>query len=60
MVQHAAPSPAAAPHLPHDFPDIPEPHVAPGVMTVAQLVQQPGRDHLPYLTLYPREPGQTW
>ncbi|XP_056843366.1 uncharacterized protein LOC130495846 [Raphanus sativus] len=55
MVQHAAPSPAAAPHLPHDFPDIPEPHVAPGVMTVAQLVQQPGRDHLPYLTLYPRE-----
>ena len=56
----AAPLPAAAPPLPHDFPDIPEPPVAPGVMSVAQLVQQAGRDHLPYLTPHPRGVGQTW
>ncbi|KAL0756561.1 hypothetical protein Bca101_094229 [Brassica carinata] len=29
-------------------------------MRVAELVQQPGRDHLPYLTPYPHERGQTW
>ncbi|KAL0758564.1 hypothetical protein Bca101_074714 [Brassica carinata] len=32
----------------------------PGVMRVAELVQQPGRDHLPYLTPYPHGRGQTW
>ncbi|XP_048624702.1 uncharacterized protein LOC106356993 [Brassica napus] len=29
-------------------------------MTVAQLVQQPGREHLPYLTLCPKGRRQTW
>ncbi|KAL0759347.1 hypothetical protein Bca101_075497 [Brassica carinata] len=29
-------------------------------MSVAELVQQPGRDHLPYLTPYPHGHGQTW
>ncbi|XP_048600462.1 uncharacterized protein LOC125580257 [Brassica napus] len=29
-------------------------------MRVAELVQQPGRDHLPYLTPYPHGRGQTW
>uniref|UniRef100_A0A0D3DA10 Transposase-associated domain-containing protein n=1 Tax=Brassica oleracea var. oleracea TaxID=109376 RepID=A0A0D3DA10_BRAOL len=32
----------------------------PGVMSVAELVRQPGRDHLPYLTPYPHGRGQTW
>ncbi|KAL0682299.1 hypothetical protein Bca4012_049146 [Brassica carinata] len=31
----------------------------PGVMRVSELVQQPGRDHLPYLTSYPHGRGQT-
>nr|VDD02754.1 unnamed protein product [Brassica rapa] len=30
------------------------------IMIVAELVQQPGRDHLPYLTEYPHGHGQTW
>ncbi|CAN6811481.1 unnamed protein product [Brassica oleracea] len=29
-------------------------------MRVAELVQQPGRDHPPYLTPYPHGRGQTW
>ncbi|CAN6819581.1 unnamed protein product, partial [Brassica oleracea] len=29
-------------------------------MSVAELVRQPGRDHLPYLTPYPHGRGQTW
>ncbi|KAG5379036.1 hypothetical protein IGI04_026878 [Brassica rapa subsp. trilocularis] len=29
-------------------------------MSVAELVRQPGRDHLPYLTEYPHGHGQTW
>ncbi|KAL0715353.1 hypothetical protein Bca4012_064675 [Brassica carinata] len=29
-------------------------------MRVAEFVRQPGRDHLPYLTTYPRGRGQTW
>ncbi|CAN7001962.1 unnamed protein product, partial [Brassica oleracea var. botrytis] len=29
-------------------------------MRVAELVQQPGRDHIPYLTPYPHGRGQTW
>ncbi|KAF3522460.1 hypothetical protein F2Q69_00050423 [Brassica cretica] len=29
-------------------------------MTVAQLVQQPGREHLPYLTPCPKGRRQTW
>ncbi|KAG5388796.1 hypothetical protein IGI04_030337 [Brassica rapa subsp. trilocularis] len=42
----AAPSPAAAP--------APAPPGPPGVMSVAELVRQPGRDYLPYLTLFNR------
>uniref|UniRef100_A0A0D3BP70 Uncharacterized protein n=1 Tax=Brassica oleracea var. oleracea TaxID=109376 RepID=A0A0D3BP70_BRAOL len=42
----AAPPPVAAPP--------PAPPVVPGVITVAQLVQQPGREHLPYLTQFNR------
>ncbi|CAN6985861.1 unnamed protein product, partial [Brassica oleracea var. botrytis] len=34
--------------------------VVPGVMIVAQLVQQPGREHLPYLTPCPKGRRQTW
>uniref|UniRef100_A0A0D3BDA7 Uncharacterized protein n=1 Tax=Brassica oleracea var. oleracea TaxID=109376 RepID=A0A0D3BDA7_BRAOL len=48
----AAPPPVAAPP--------PAPPVVPGVMTVAQLVQQPGREHLPYLTPCPKGRRQTW
>uniref|UniRef100_A0A0D2ZXQ3 Uncharacterized protein n=1 Tax=Brassica oleracea var. oleracea TaxID=109376 RepID=A0A0D2ZXQ3_BRAOL len=29
-------------------------------MSVAELVRQSGRDHLPYLTPYPHGRGQTW
>ncbi|CAN6999431.1 unnamed protein product [Brassica oleracea var. botrytis] len=29
-------------------------------MSVAELVRQPGRDHLPYLTPYPHGRGQIW
>ncbi|KAL0748462.1 hypothetical protein Bca101_030464 [Brassica carinata] len=29
-------------------------------MSVAELIQQPGRDHLPYLTPYPHGRCQTW
>ncbi|KAG5389854.1 hypothetical protein IGI04_031395 [Brassica rapa subsp. trilocularis] len=47
-----APAPAAAP--------APAPLGPPGVMSIAQLVRQPGRDHLPYLTEYPHRHGQTW
>ncbi|XP_033143190.1 uncharacterized protein LOC117132585 [Brassica rapa] len=55
LLAPAAPSPAAAP--------APGPAAAPGplgVMRVAELVRQPGRDHLPYLTEYPHGHGQTW
>ncbi|WZY94218.1 hypothetical protein YC2023_066547 [Brassica napus] len=55
LLAPAAPAPAAAP--------APGPAAAPGppgVMTVAELVRQPGRDHLPYLTEYPHGHGQTW
>ncbi|WZY87470.1 hypothetical protein YC2023_044205 [Brassica napus] len=55
LLAHAAPAPAAAP--------APGPAAAPGplgVMRVAELVRQPGRDHLPYLTEYPHGHGQTW
>ncbi|KAG5407697.1 hypothetical protein IGI04_013816 [Brassica rapa subsp. trilocularis] len=48
----AAPAPAATP--------APAPTGPPGVMSVAELVRQPGRDHLPYLTEYPHGHGQTW
>uniref|UniRef100_A0A0D3BKH1 Uncharacterized protein n=1 Tax=Brassica oleracea var. oleracea TaxID=109376 RepID=A0A0D3BKH1_BRAOL len=48
----AAPTPAAAPP--------PAPPVVPGVKTVAQLVQQPGREHLLYLTPCPKGRRQTW
>ncbi|XP_048608942.1 uncharacterized protein LOC111208459 isoform X2 [Brassica napus] len=47
-----APPPTAAPP--------PAPPVVPGVMTVAQLVQQPGREHLPYLTPCPKGRRLTW
>ncbi|WZZ40403.1 hypothetical protein YC2023_036662 [Brassica napus] len=49
---HALLAPAAAP--------APAPPDPPGVMSVAELVRQPGRDHLPYLTPYPHGQGQTW
>ncbi|XP_033147396.1 uncharacterized protein LOC117134050, partial [Brassica rapa] len=55
LLAPAAPAPAAAP--------APGPAAAPGplgVMRVAELVRQPGRDHLPYLTEYPHGHGQTW
>ncbi|KAG5401138.1 hypothetical protein IGI04_015745 [Brassica rapa subsp. trilocularis] len=42
----AAPAPAAA--------SAPAPPGPPGVMSVAELVRQPGRDHLPYLTTFNR------
>ncbi|WZZ63481.1 hypothetical protein YC2023_074851 [Brassica napus] len=54
----AAPSPVAAP--PPTAAPPPAPPVVPGVMTVAQLVQQPGREHLPYLTPCPKGRLQTW
>ncbi|KAG5413548.1 hypothetical protein IGI04_001115 [Brassica rapa subsp. trilocularis] len=55
LLAPAASAPAAAP--------APGPAAAPGppgVMSVAELVRQPGRDHLPYLTEYPHGHGQTW
>ncbi|KAF2576099.1 hypothetical protein F2Q70_00005958 [Brassica cretica] len=48
----AAPPPVAAPP--------PAPPVVSGVMIVAQLVQQPGCEHLPYLTPCPKGRRQTW
>nr|VDD51269.1 unnamed protein product [Brassica oleracea] len=55
---HTSPSaaPAPAPLAPAAAP-APAPL---GVMSVAELVRQPGRDHLPNLTLYPHGRGQTW
>ncbi|WZZ72446.1 hypothetical protein YC2023_083816 [Brassica napus] len=47
-------APAPAPLAPASAPPGP-----PGVMSVAELVRQPGRDHLPYLTPYPHGRGQT-
>ncbi|KAF3530517.1 hypothetical protein DY000_02041424 [Brassica cretica] len=54
---HTSPSPfsASAPLAPAAAPPGP-----PGVMSVAELVRQPGRDHLPYLTPYSHGRGQTW
>ncbi|KAF3606080.1 hypothetical protein DY000_02048506 [Brassica cretica] len=49
---HAPLAPAAA--------SAPAPPGPPGVMIVAELVQQPSRDHFPYLTPYPHGRGQTW
>uniref|UniRef100_M4DMX3 Uncharacterized protein n=1 Tax=Brassica campestris TaxID=3711 RepID=M4DMX3_BRACM len=51
---HTSPSPlpAPAPPAPAAAP-APAPPDPPGVMSVAELVRQPGRDHLPYLTPYP-------
>uniref|UniRef100_A0A0D3AAU5 Uncharacterized protein n=1 Tax=Brassica oleracea var. oleracea TaxID=109376 RepID=A0A0D3AAU5_BRAOL len=54
----AAPPPVAVP--PPTAAPPPAPPVVPGVMTVAQLVQQPGREHLPYLTPCPKGRRQTW
>ncbi|WZZ31901.1 hypothetical protein YC2023_015302 [Brassica napus] len=58
---HTSPSaaPAPAPLAPAAA-SAPVPPGPPGVMRVAELVQQPGRDHLPYLTPYPHGRGQTW
>ncbi|KAG5380681.1 hypothetical protein IGI04_028523 [Brassica rapa subsp. trilocularis] len=55
LLAPAAPAPAAAP-----APGPAAAPVPPGVMSVAELVRQPGRDHLPYLTEYPHGHGQTW
>uniref|UniRef100_A0A0D3D8P6 Uncharacterized protein n=1 Tax=Brassica oleracea var. oleracea TaxID=109376 RepID=A0A0D3D8P6_BRAOL len=61
---HTSPSgaPVPAPLAPAAAPAAAPPG-PPGVMSVAgvaELVQQPGRDHLPYLTPYPHGRGQTW
>ncbi|WZZ58639.1 hypothetical protein YC2023_058746 [Brassica napus] len=58
---HTSPSaaPAPAPLAPAAAP-APAPPGPPGVMSVAELVRQPGRDHLPYLTPYPHGRSQTW
>ncbi|KAF2546230.1 hypothetical protein F2Q70_00022972 [Brassica cretica] len=52
---HTSPSaaPAPAPLAPAAAP-APAPPGPPGVMSVAELVRQPGRDHLPYLTPFNR------
>ncbi|KAG5397291.1 hypothetical protein IGI04_019105 [Brassica rapa subsp. trilocularis] len=53
LLAPAAPAPAAAP--------APGPAAAPGppgVMSVAELVRQPGRDHLPYLISVPKKKGR--
>uniref|UniRef100_A0A0D3EAS3 DUF4216 domain-containing protein n=1 Tax=Brassica oleracea var. oleracea TaxID=109376 RepID=A0A0D3EAS3_BRAOL len=52
---HTSPSPfsAPAPPAPAAAP-APAPPGPPGVMSVAELVRQPGRDHLPYLTPFNR------
>uniref|UniRef100_A0A0D3AR08 Uncharacterized protein n=1 Tax=Brassica oleracea var. oleracea TaxID=109376 RepID=A0A0D3AR08_BRAOL len=49
-----SPFPASAPLAPAAAPPGP-----PGVMSVAELVRQPGCDHLPYLTPYPHGRGST-
>ncbi|XP_056841674.1 uncharacterized protein LOC130494723 [Raphanus sativus] len=50
---HSPPAPGVAP--------TPAPAPAhPALLRVAEFVRQPGRDHLPYLTQYPRGRGQTW
>uniref|UniRef100_A0A0D3CXM9 Uncharacterized protein n=1 Tax=Brassica oleracea var. oleracea TaxID=109376 RepID=A0A0D3CXM9_BRAOL len=51
-------APAPAPFAPAAAPALAPPG-PPGVLSVAELVRQPGRDRLPYLTLYPHERGQT-
>uniref|UniRef100_A0A0D3CIL6 Uncharacterized protein n=1 Tax=Brassica oleracea var. oleracea TaxID=109376 RepID=A0A0D3CIL6_BRAOL len=55
---HTSPSPfpAPAPLAPTAAP-VPAPPGPPGVMSVAELVRQSGRDHLPYLTPYPHGRG---
>ncbi|KAL0805366.1 hypothetical protein Bca101_097857 [Brassica carinata] len=50
VVVHTSPSAAPAPAPPGP----------PGVMSVAELVRHPGRDHLPYLTPYPHGRSQKW
>uniref|UniRef100_A0A0D3ADF0 Uncharacterized protein n=1 Tax=Brassica oleracea var. oleracea TaxID=109376 RepID=A0A0D3ADF0_BRAOL len=58
---HTSPSAAPAPApLAPTAASAPAPPGPPGVMTVEELVQQPGCDHLPYLTPYPQGRGQTW
>ncbi|WZZ58666.1 hypothetical protein YC2023_058773 [Brassica napus] len=52
-------APTSAPLAPAAAPTL-SPSGPPGVMSVAELVRQPGRDHLPYLTPYPHGRGQTW
>ncbi|WZZ32732.1 hypothetical protein YC2023_016133 [Brassica napus] len=52
-------APASAPLAPAAAP-APALLGPPGVMSVAELVRQPGRDHLPYRTPYPHGRGQTW
>ncbi|KAL0824078.1 hypothetical protein Bca101_047755 [Brassica carinata] len=52
-------APAPAPLAPAAT-SAPAPPGPPGVMSVTELVRQPGRDHLPYLTPYPHGRGQIW
>ncbi|WZZ15884.1 hypothetical protein YC2023_108973 [Brassica napus] len=52
---HTSPSPLPAPAPPAPAAALaPAPPGPPGVMSVAELVRQPGRDHLPYLTPFNR------
>ncbi|KAF2559670.1 hypothetical protein F2Q68_00017240 [Brassica cretica] len=56
---HTSPSqfPAPAPPAPAAAP-APAPPGPPGVMSVTELVRQPGRDHLPYLTSFNRSENE--
>uniref|UniRef100_A0A0D3BMI4 Uncharacterized protein n=1 Tax=Brassica oleracea var. oleracea TaxID=109376 RepID=A0A0D3BMI4_BRAOL len=52
---HTSPSPfPASTPLAHAAAPAPAPPGPPGVMSVAELVRQPGRDYLPYLTPFNR------
>uniref|UniRef100_A0A0D3AAM9 Uncharacterized protein n=1 Tax=Brassica oleracea var. oleracea TaxID=109376 RepID=A0A0D3AAM9_BRAOL len=53
QLTYPSPFPASA-HLAPAAAPAPAPPGPPGVMSVAELVRQPGRDHLPYLTPFKR------
>ncbi|KAF2567758.1 hypothetical protein F2Q68_00024596 [Brassica cretica] len=52
--------PAPAPYVPAPYVPAPAAQEDPGVMSVQQLVQQPGREHLPVLHPNPRPGYTTW
>uniref|UniRef100_A0A0D2ZYP7 Uncharacterized protein n=1 Tax=Brassica oleracea var. oleracea TaxID=109376 RepID=A0A0D2ZYP7_BRAOL len=49
-----SPSPHSSYHISPSAAPAPAPPSPPGEMSVAELVRQPGRDHLPYLTPFNR------